>query len=85
MPFFSKQSHSDNLTVPKHESRGLQVSLKSFDIPQKWFESRVSLLEEVRRTPELLLAMHEAGQAFAHEFNDISLRISSLERTTRIN
>jgi len=60
------------------------VSLKSFDIPQKWFESRVRLLEEVRRRPELPLAMHEAGQAFAYEFNDISLRISSLERTTRI-
>ena len=62
----------------------LQVSLKSFDIPQKWFENRVSLLEEVRRRPELPLAMHEAGQAFAYEFNDISLHISSLERTTRI-
>jgi ATP-dependent Zn protease len=60
------------------------VSLKSFDIPQKWFESRVSCLEEVRRRPELPLAMHEAGQAFAYEFNDISLRISSLEKTTRI-
>jgi hypothetical protein len=60
------------------------VSLKSFDIPQKWFESRVSLLEEVRRRPELPLAMHEAGQAFAYEFNNISLRISALEKTTRI-
>jgi len=55
-----------------------------FQNTQKWFESRVSLLEEVRRRPELPLAMHEAGQAFAYEFNDISLRISSLEKTTRI-
>jgi hypothetical protein len=27
----------------------------------------------------------EAGQAFAYEFNDISLRISALEKTTRNN
>jgi hypothetical protein len=59
------------------------VSLNSFDMPQKWFESRVSLLEEVRRKPDLPLAMHEAGQAFAYEFNDISLFISSLESTIR--
>jgi hypothetical protein len=70
--------------VPKHENRGLQVSLNSFHIPEKWFESRVSLQEEVRRRPDLPLAMHEAGQAFAYELNDISLRISALEKTTRI-
>ena len=60
------------------------MSLNCFDIPPKWFESRLSLLEEVRRRPDLPLAMHEAGQAFAYEFNDISLRSSSLEGTTRI-
>ena len=60
------------------------MSLKSFDIAQERLESRVSLREEVRRRPELPLAMHEAGQAFAYEFNDISLRISSLDKTTRI-
>jgi len=60
------------------------MSLNSFDVPEKWFESRVSLQEEVRRRPDLPLAMHEAGQVFAYEFNDISLRISVLEKTTRI-
>jgi hypothetical protein len=60
------------------------VSLKSSDIPQKCFESRANLLEEVRRRPDLPLAMHEAGQAFAYESNDINLPNSSLEKTTRI-
>jgi len=60
------------------------MSLNSFDVPEKWFESRVSLQEEIRRRPDLPLAMHEAGQAFAYEFNDISLRVSALEKTTRI-
>jgi hypothetical protein len=60
------------------------VSRNSSGIPQEWFQSSLSLLEEVRRRPNLPLAMHEAGQAFAYEFNGISLRISSLERTTRI-
>jgi len=81
-PIRFQQLHSDNLTVPKRESRGLQVPLKSFDIPQKWFESRVILLEEVRRRPQLPLAMREAGQAFAYEFNDIEVSLPTLSSRT---
>jgi hypothetical protein len=37
-------------------------------------EIRFRILEEAQRRPDLALAMHEAGQAFVYEFNDIRVK-----------
>jgi hypothetical protein len=62
---------ADNLVLSPR--RG-QMSPESSEQLQAISEIRFRILEEVQRRPDLALAMHEAGQAFVYEFNDIRVK-----------
>jgi hypothetical protein len=46
-------------------------------------EIRLRLLQEIQHKPDLPLAMHEAGNAFAYEHHGIRVSYCALERFTR--
>jgi hypothetical protein len=65
------EASADNLVLSVR--RG-QMSAESSAQFQAISEIRFRILEEVQRRPDLALAMHEAGQAFVYEFNDIRVK-----------
>ena len=74
MPFVPSvffEASADNLVLSLR--RG-QMSSESSEQFQAICETRFRILEEVQRRPDLALAMHEAGQAFVYEFNDIRVK-----------
>ena len=55
------------------------MSLGSFEKLQEHFRRRLRLAEELGRKPDLPMAMHEAGQAFAYEYKDVRVDHCALE------
>jgi len=49
------------------------MTLGAFEKLQEHFKRRLQLVEEIHRRPDLPMAMHEAGQAFAYEYHDIQV------------
>ena len=55
------------------------MTLGTFEKLQEHFKRRLQLVEEIHRKPDLPMAMHEAGQAFAYEYHDIRVKHCVLE------
>jgi hypothetical protein len=55
------------------------MTLGAFEKLQEHFKRRLQLVEEIHRKPDLPVAMHEAGQAFAYEYHDIRVDRCLLE------
>jgi hypothetical protein len=72
----------DNLSYmsPKiRQPKGFGMSLGTFEKLQEHFRRRLRLAEELGRKPDLPMAMHEAGQAFAYEYQDVRVDHCALE------
>jgi hypothetical protein len=74
------QPSADNIILPT--KRG-HMSSQPPDHLQAVSEAHFRLLEEVQWKPDLPLAMHEAGHAFAYEHHGIRVSYCVLERFTR--
>ena len=55
------------------------MSLGTFEKLQEHFRRRLRLAEELGRKPDLPMAMHGAGQAFAYEHHDVRVDHCALE------
>lgn len=77
------QESGDNLTCSFPQIRqqpiGSGMSLGTFEKLEEHFKRRLRLVEELQRKPDLPMAMHEAGQAFAYEYHDIRVERCVLE------
>src|SRR5258707_11075416 len=75
----------DNLSYlsPKiRQPKGFGMSLGTFEKLQEHFRRRLRIAEELGRKPDLPMAMHEAGQAFAYEYHDVRVDHCALESRT---
>jgi len=54
------------------------MTLGTFEKLQEHFKRRLQFGEELHRRPDLPMAMHDAGQAFAYEYHDIRVERCAL-------